>query len=132
MRTAITTVLAVLSVCGASVYGQDNDNCTDILRLLRTTARTVMSENSFASTMSRLCDEYERGSVSSESFLVDLRIVGIGWGGVDAANAETAYRNYCTEDTSEASNDMKYEQYLEGHSAWRPLHIQGLYGSQRQ
>ena len=81
MRTVITAILMVYLPVAQTVYGQDNDNCTDILRLLRTTARTVMSENSFANTASRLCDEYERGSVSSESFLVDLRIAGIGQGG---------------------------------------------------
>ena len=59
MRTTITTMLAIASVCAISVHGQV-DNCVELLRLSRTTSRTVEDRSLFTRTVNNVCNEIRR------------------------------------------------------------------------
>ncbi len=112
MRT-MTTALVIVLVCGASVQAQV-DNCTELLRLTRTTARTVMDRSQFTRTVDNFCNEARTARSDSRSLNVDLRILGIGAGGGSEATTNSAFAKYCSEQSNENRDVLNYQQYLDG------------------
>ena len=113
MRTTITTMLAVASVCATSVHGQV-DNCVELLRLSRTTSRTVVDRSQFTRTVNNVCDEIRRARSENRSLNLDLRILGLGEGGGSNATTDSLYTKYCSDQSAERRDEFNYQQYLEG------------------
>ena len=113
MRGTIATVLAMATVGTASVRAQV-DHCTELLRLSRTTARTVMDRSQFTRTVDNFCDETRSARSSNRSLNLDLRVLGIGAGGGSASSTNSAYTKYCSDESDERRDESNYQQYLEG------------------
>ena len=113
MRTTITTMLVVASVCATSVHGQV-DNCAELLRLSRTTSRTVENRSQFTRTVNNVCNEIRRARSEKRSLNLDLRIMGLGEGGGSNVTTDSIYTKYCSDQSAEHRDDSNYQQYLEG------------------
>ena len=114
MRTMITAFLVLLLVGAPSVRGQVDDNCLTLLRLSRTTSRTVMDQEQFSNTIRSFCEEYRRDSATSSSLSLDLRTLGLGAGGGSNASANSLYNKFCRTDEDESHKKGNFEEYLEG------------------
>lgn len=113
MRTTITTLLAVASVCATSVHGQV-DNCVELLRLSRTTSRTVVDRSQFTRTVNNVCNEIRKARSDNRSLNLDLRILGLGEGSGSNATTDSLYTKYCSDQSAEDLGKFNYQQYLEG------------------
>ena len=113
MRTTVTTMLAVASVCATFVHGQV-DNCTELLRLSRTTSRTIEDRRQFSRTVNNVCNEIRNARSENRSLNLDLRVMGLGEGGSSEASTNSLYTKYCSDQSDESSDDRNYQQYLEG------------------
>ena len=114
MRTTITTMLAVASVCATSVHGQV-DNCVELLRLSRTTSRTVVDRSQFTRTVNNVCDEIRRARSENRSLNLNVEFMGLGLGGGGSnATTDSLYTKYCSDQSAEQSNEFNYQQYLDG------------------
>ena len=113
MRTTITTMLAVALVCATSVHGQV-DNCVELLRLSRTTSRTVVDRSQFARIVNNVCNEIRSARSEKRSLNLDLRIMGLGEGGGSNATTDSLYTKYCSDQSAERRDEFNYQQYLEG------------------
>ena len=108
MRTSIA--LAIAMICATSVDAQV-DNCAELLRLSRTTSRTVMDRSVFTRTVDNFCDEAR--STGNHSLNLDLRILGIGEGGSSETSTNSAFTKYCKEASDEENRNLNYQQYLD-------------------
>ena len=113
MRTTITTLLAVASVCVTSVHGQV-DNCVELLRLSRTTSRTVVDRSQFTRTVNNFCNEIRSARSENRSLNLDLRVMGLGEGGGSNATTDSLYTKYCSDQSAERRDEFNYQQYLDG------------------
>ena len=111
MRTSV--VLAIAMICATSVDAQV-DNCAELLRLSRTTSRTVMDQKVFTRTVDNFCDEARSARATNRSLNVDLRILGIGEGGSSEASTNSAFTKYCQKASDEENRNLNYQQYLDG------------------
>ena len=113
MRKAITTLVGLASVCATTVNGQV-DNCVELLRLSRTTSRTVEDQEQFRSTVNNFCNEVRSARSEKRSLNVDLRVMGLGEGGGAEASTNSLYTRYCSGETDVNYDRRIYRQYLEG------------------
>ncbi|MCY4027907.1 MAG: H-type lectin domain-containing protein [Acidobacteria bacterium] len=109
----MVTVVAVVAVGGVSVAGQV-DRCAELLRLSRTTSRTVMDRSQFTRNVDNFCDEARSARSENRSLNVDLRILGIGAGDNSEAITNSTFTKYCSEQNDERRYDWNYQQYLDG------------------
>ncbi len=112
MRNTISTTLAVALVGATSVHGQI-DQCAELLRLSRITARTVVDQTQLTRTVDNFCDEMRRARSASTSLNLDLRILGLGQGGNTDAATNSTFTKYCSEQADERYHELNYRQYLE-------------------
>ena len=113
MRTTIAIVSAFVLVCGTSVNAQV-DKCAELLRLSRTTSRTVMDRSQFTQTVDNFCDEARSARNQNRAVNLDLRVLGIGAGGGSEASTNSTFTKYCSEESSERRQESNYQQYLDG------------------
>ena len=70
MKTTLTALAAVAMIWTPTVHAQDY--CVDLLRLSRTSSRTVTSERRFQDAKLHFCDEYSRsGKTASRRTTVE-------------------------------------------------------------
>lgn len=112
MRTSIA--LAIAMICGTSSVDAQVDNCAELLRLSRTTSRTIMDRRVFTRTVDDFCDEARSARTSNRSLNFDLRVLGIGEGGSSEATTNSAVTKYCREASDEENRALNYQQYLDG------------------
>lgn len=113
MRSTVTTVLAMATVCATSVSAQV-DHCTELLRLSRTTARTVMDRSQLTRTVDNFCKEARSTRSQNRSLNIDLRVLGFGEGGGSNATTNSAFTKYCSDASDERRDELNYQQYLDG------------------
>ena len=113
MRTPSTVVLVVALVYGAPVHGQV-DNCAELLRLSRTTSRTIVDQTQFTRNVDNFCSEVRSARRENRSLNLDLRVLGLGQAGGSNATTNSAFTKYCSEESNERRNGLNYQGYLEG------------------
>ena len=113
MRNTIVTTMALATVWAASVQAQV-DHCAELLRLSRTTSRTVMDRSQLTRTVDNFCNEARAARTNSRSLDIDLRVLGIGAGGGSIASTNSTFMKYCGGESDERREELNYKQYLDG------------------
>lgn len=114
MRTTTTTLWLIILLAGASTVHGQVDNCTELLRLSRTTSRTVEGRSQFRRTVDNFCNEVRTARSTNRSLNLDLRALGPGAGGASEASTNSTFTKYCGEQSDERRDESNYQQYLEG------------------
>ena len=115
MKTVTVATLTALTllIYAPSVQGQI-DRCAELLRLSRTTSRTVIDRREFTRNVDNFCDEARRARSQNRSLNLDLRVMGLGQGGGSEASTNAAFTKYCSDTSNERREESNYQQYLDG------------------
>ena len=114
MKAITVATLTTLALIHApSVQGQV-DRCAELLRLSRTTSRTVMDRSQFTRTVDNFCDEAREARSLNRSLNLDLRVLGLGQGGSSEASTNATVNKYCSDTSDERREESNYQQYLDG------------------
>ena len=114
MRTTTPTICLTILLAGASTVHGQVDNCTELLRLSRTTSRTVEGRSQFRRTVDNFCNEVRTARSGTRSLNLDLGALGLGAGGASEASTNSTFTKYCGDESDERRDESNYQQYLEG------------------
>ena len=110
--TIVSLVVALFF--GTSVDAQI-DQCLELLRLSRTSSRTIMNESQFSEAKTHFCDEYQRSQTDGR----DINI-GVGYEklslslGTSRSSADAVASKYCRFEDDNRQNTATFEEYLDG------------------
>jgi hypothetical protein len=109
MKKIIFTLIGSISFCGTV-----NADCTDVIKLSKTTSSTVQNKSSIDSAASSFCSEYKKGTstTKSENYGISYKFLAASMGKNSASETEIA-SSFCSSDTSSSSRQDAYQQYVE-------------------
>lgn len=109
MKTITSSLSLSLILCSAV-----NADCTDVIKLSKTTSSTVQNKSSIDSAASSFCSEYKKGSSSSksENYGISYKFLAASMGKNSASETEIA-SSFCSSDSSSSSRQDAYQQYVE-------------------
>ena len=115
MRTTLATLAAVVMIWTTSVHGQAVDQCIELLRLSRTSSRTVSSERQFEDAKSHFCDEYSRSRRESRSanYGGSYELLS-GSMGTSSSTEDNVASKYCRFESDTREREGSFEEYIEG------------------
>ena len=114
MKRIMTTALIVALFFGASVHAQ-GDQCLELLRLSRTSSRTIMDQSQFSDATTHFCDEYQRARQERRDMNLGLTYKQLSLSlGTSRATADAVASKYCRFEGDNRQNAASFQQYLEG------------------
>ena len=113
MRKGIVAML-VLGIPWAATVQAQVDHCAELLRLSRTSSRTVVDRSQFIRNVENFCDEARSARRDERALNLDLTVLGIGEGGGSEASVNATYAKYCRDTSNERRDELNYQQYLDG------------------
>lgn len=111
MKT-VGQLLLTLVGCGAPLLGFAD--CTDVIKLSKTTSEVVQNRDSFESSAAAFCKEYKSTSSTSKSasYGLSYKFLAASMGNSAASETDVASK-FCSSDSSQASRSDAYRQYVE-------------------
>ena len=114
MKRIMITALIVALFFGASVHAQ-GDQCLELLRLSRTSSRTIMNQSQFSDATTHFCDEYQRARQKRRDMDLGLTYQQLSLSlGTSRATADAVASKYCRFEGDNRQNAASFQQYLEG------------------
>ena len=109
-------MLAVVAMLGPTMaYGQAVDQCMELLRLSRTSFRTVISERQFQDTKLLFCDEYNRSRQDGKSanYAGSWELLSVSMGTARRTEDNVASK-YCRFEGDKRKLEASFEEYING------------------
>jgi hypothetical protein len=97
-----------------SAYQVANADCTDVIKLSKTTTEVVQDKKSFEDNASAFCKEYKSSSSSAKSanYGLSYKFLAASVGSSNASETDIASK-FCSSDSSENRRSDAYRQYVE-------------------
>ena len=113
MKTTLTTLAAIAMIWTTTAYAQEH--CVDLLRLSRTSSRTVTSERRFQDAKLHFCDEYSRSRQEGRSANYGGSYEALSFSmGTSSTTEDNVASKYCRFEGDTRELEGSFEEYIEG------------------
>ncbi|WP_294770221.1 hypothetical protein [uncultured Rhodoferax sp.] len=111
MKTVARLFLTLVG-CGAPILAFAD--CTDVIKLSKTTSEVVQNRDSFESSATAFCKEFKSTSSTSKSanYGLSYKFLAASMGNAAASETDVASK-YCSSDSAQTSRSDAYKQYVE-------------------
>lgn len=115
MKIGLTTLVAMAMIWATSVYGQPVDQCIELLRLSRTSLRTVINDRQFQDTRFLFCEEYKRSRSHGDSanYGGAFELLGVSMG-MSNRTEDNVAKKYCRFEGDQREQVGSFEEYING------------------